>query len=90
MAMTMTMRMIMMIMMMIIIIMIVMIMKIRMRMRLTIWKKCINNWLDKIIDQTKSFEDQIKLLKKVIDLEPWFMNDYGDKELKFKIFKLKL
>ena len=24
------------------------------------------------------------------NLEPWFINDYGDKELKFKIFKLKL
>ena len=30
------------------------------------------------------------MLKKVKNLEPWFINDYGDKELKFKIFKLKL
>ena len=53
-------------------------------------KKNINNWLDKIIDKTNSFEDQTKSLKKVKDLEPWFMSDCGDKELKFKIFKLKL
>ena len=57
---------------------------------LIITKKYINNWLDTIIDKTKPFEDQINLLKKVEDLEPWFMIDYGDKELKFKIFKLKL
>ena len=47
--------------------------------------------MDKIIDKSKSFEDQIKLFKKVENLnEYWFINDYGDKELKFKIFKLKL
>ena len=60
-------------------------------MRMTIWKNIyIKDWLDEIIDKTKSFEDQIKSLKKVKNLEPWFINDYGDKELKFKIFKLKL
>ena len=32
----------------------------------------------------------MKSLKKVKNLEPWFINDDGDKELKFKIFKLKL
>ena len=53
-------------------------------------KENINNWLDGIIGKTKSFEDQITLFKKVKDLEPWFMNNYGDEELKFKIFKLKL
>ena len=38
-------------------------------------KENLNNWLDGIIDKTKSFEDQIKSFKKVKDLEPWFMND---------------
>ena len=52
--------------------------------------KQLNDSLDKVIDKTKSFEDQIKSLKKVKNLEPWFINDYSDKELKFKIFKLKL
>ena len=32
----------------------------------------------------------MKSLKKVKNLDPWFINDYSDKELKFKIFKLKL
>ena len=37
------------------------------------------------------FEDQTKLSKKVENLgEFWFSDDYGDKELKFKMFKLKL
>ena len=57
---------------------------------LIITKKNRNNWLDTITDKTKPFEDQINLLKKVEDVEPWFMIDYGDKELKFKIFELKL
>ena len=52
--------------------------------------KQLNDSLDEIIDKSKSFEDQIKSLKKVKNLEPWFINDYGDKELKFKIFKLRL
>ena len=50
-----------------------------------------NDSIDKIIDKIKSFEDQIKLFKKVKTIsEYWLDNDYGDKELKFKIFKLKL
>ena len=50
-----------------------------------------NDNLDKIIDKSKSFEDQIKSIKKVENLEEYyFINDFGDKELKFKIFKLKL
>ena len=53
--------------------------------------KELNNILDEIIEKSKSFEDQIKLLKKVEDIsEYWFTKDYGDKELKFKIFKLRL
>ena len=51
--------------------------------------KNLNNSLDRIID--KSFEEQIESLKKLEDLkEYWFIKDFDDKELKFKIFKLKL
>ena len=50
-----------------------------------------NDNLDKIIDKSKSFEEQIESLKKVENLEGYyFYKDYDDKELKFKIFKLKL
>ena len=43
------------------------------------------------IDKSKSFEDQIKSIKKVKNLdEYYFINDFGDKEIHFKIFKLKL
>ena len=50
-----------------------------------------NNSLDEIIDNLKSFEDQIKSIRKVEYLnEYWFTEDYGDKELKFKNFNLKL
>ena len=53
--------------------------------------KKLNDHLDKIIDKSKSFEDQIKSIRKVENLnEYYFINDYGDKELEFKIFKLKL
>ena len=53
--------------------------------------KNLNDHLDKIIDKSKSFEDQIESLKKAENLEEYyFINDFGDKELKFKIFKLKL
>ena len=53
--------------------------------------KQLNDLLDKIIDKSKSFEDQIKSIKKVENLdEYYFIDDYGDKELEFKIFKLKL
>ena len=53
--------------------------------------KQLNNYLDEIIDKSKSFEDQIKSIRKVENLnEYYFINDYGDKELEFKIFKLKL
>ena len=53
--------------------------------------KNINDNLDEIIDKSKSFEDQIKSIRKVENLnEYYFINDYGDKELEFKIFKLKV
>ena len=53
--------------------------------------KKLNDHLDQIIDKSKSFEDQIESLKKVENLEEYyFINDFGDKELKFKIFKLRL
>ena len=74
-------------------------MRMRMKIRISMRKKndidnmkkiYINNWLDTIIDKSKSFEDQIKSLKKIKDPNPRYMNDYDDKELKFKIFKLKL
>ena len=53
--------------------------------------KELNDYLDEIIDKSKSFEDQIKSIRKVENLEEYyFINDFGDKELKFKIFKLKL
>ena len=45
--------------------------------------------LDKIIEKSKSFEEQIDSVKKIENLEYCFINDYGDKELQFKIFKLK-
>ena len=68
-----------------------------MRMRMTMTMLILNKYiyikdcLDKIIGKSKSFEDQIKFLKKVKNLnEYWFINDYCDKELKFKIFKLIL
>ena len=53
--------------------------------------KNLNDSLDEKIDKSKSFEDQIESLKKLESLkEYWFMEDFDDKELKFKIFKLKL
>ena len=53
--------------------------------------KELDDVLDEIIDKSKSFEDQIKSIRKVENLNEYcFINDYGDKELEFKIFKLKL
>ena len=47
--------------------------------------------MDKIIDKSKPFEDQIKSLKKVENLDDYYYEkDFDDKELKFKIFKLRL
>ena len=53
--------------------------------------KKLNDYLDEIIDKSKSFEDQIKSIRKIKNLDDYYyVNDFGDKELKFKIFKLKL
>ena len=53
--------------------------------------KVLNDALDEIIDKSKSFEDQIKSIRKIKNLDDYYyVNDFGDKELKFKIFKLKL
>ena len=52
--------------------------------------KNLNDNLDKIIDKLKSFEDQIESSKKLEHLKEYLpYNDYDDKELKFKNFKLK-
>ena len=53
--------------------------------------KELNGSLDKIIDKSKPFEEQIKSIKIVKDLnEYYYISDYGNKELEFEIFKLKL
>ena len=53
--------------------------------------KNLNDNLDEIIDKSKSFEDQIKSLKKREDLKGyWPYDDYDDKELKSKYFKIEL
>ena len=54
--------------------------------------KGVNDVLDKIVDKSKSFEDQIKLMiKKAENLdEYYFVNSFNDKELEFKFFQLKL
>ena len=53
--------------------------------------KQLNDFLDEIIDKSKSFEEQIELVRKVENLDEYcFMDHYDDKKFKFKIFKLKL
>ena len=53
--------------------------------------KKLNDSVDKITDESKSSEEQIKLFKKVKDLNQyWRCNTCDDKKLKFKIFKLNL
>ena len=53
--------------------------------------KKLNDHFDKIIDKSKSFEDQIKSLEKVKNLDEYYsINDFDDEELKSKTFKLKL
>ena len=55
--------------------------------------KKLNDHLDEIIDKSKSFEDQIKSIKKSENVNDYYyynVNDFGDKELKFKTFKLEL
>ena len=49
-----------------------------------------NDILDEVIDKSKSFEEQIKSLEKVENLDQYFINDFDDKEIKSKIFQLKL
>ena len=53
--------------------------------------KQLNDHLDKVIDKSKSFEDQIKSIRKIENLcdDYYYLNKFGDKELKFKIFKLR-
>ena len=46
------------------------------------------NYCFKMIDKSESFEEQIKLLQKVEDLDYYWSLSYDDKEIKFKIFKL--
>ena len=53
--------------------------------------KQLNDYLDEIIGKSKSFENQIKLIRKLENLNEYcFIIDYGNKESEFKIFKLKL
>ena len=53
--------------------------------------KNLNDNLDKIIDKSKLFEEQIESLKKIEDLKGYCsFKDYDDKELKSKYFKIKL
>ena len=53
--------------------------------------KELNGFLVKIIDKSKPFEEQTKSIKIVKDLnEYYYISDYGNKELEFEIFKLKL
>ena len=49
-----------------------------------------NDILDKIIDKSKSFEEQIKSLEKRDLKGYWSYDNFGDKELKFKYFQIKL
>ena len=50
-----------------------------------------NDTLDQVIEKSKSFEEQIKSLKKREDLKGFYpYKDFGDKELKSKYFKIEL
>ena len=53
--------------------------------------KQLNDDLNEIIDKSKPFEEQIESIRKVESLdEYYYISDYHDKELKFKIFQLRL
>ena len=53
--------------------------------------KELNDCLDEIIGKSKSFEEQIQSIRKVENLnEYWIIEDYSDKELESKIFELTL
>ena len=58
------------------------------------WDKIkeISDFLHKIIDKSKLFEDQIKSIRKIENLydDYYYLNNFGNKKLKFKIFKLRL
>ena len=79
--------------------MMIMIMKMKMKMKMAMkqWVKTEKNEikgksdiLDKIIDQSKSFEEQIKLLKRREDLKRFLpCKNFGDKELKSKYLNLE-
>ena len=57
----------------------------------TIIIKELNDCLDEIIGKSKSFEEQIQSIRKVENLnEYWIIEDYSDKELESKIFELTL
>ena len=53
--------------------------------------KKLNDYFDKMIHKSKSFEDQIESLKKVKNLDRCsYISNFDDKELKSELFKLKL
>ena len=53
--------------------------------------KQLNDDLNEIIDKSKPFEEQIESIRKVESLdEYYYISYYHDKELKFKIFQLRL
>ena len=52
--------------------------------------KQLNDDLNEIIDKSKPFEEQIESIRKVESLDEYYISDYHDKELKFKIFQLRL
>ena len=63
----------------------------RIKTKKNITIKKLNDYFDKMIDKSKSFEDQIKSLKKVENLDDYYYdNNFDDKELKYKYFKIKL
>ena len=66
--------------------------KMKMKMKMTtIWSNNLTDDLDEIIVKSKSFEDQTESIRKVYHLNEYrFINNYGNKELKCKIFTLEL
>ena len=69
------------------------IIKMKMKMLMIQWAKTkkikdLNYILDEIVEKAKSFEEQIKSLKKLEDLKGHFpYHDFGAKELKSKYLK---
>ena len=66
-------------------------MRMRMRMKVIYYLEKINNNF-KEINETKSFKDQINILKKIPDLgDYWDIKYYEDnKDINLRLFKLKL